>query len=65
MMRNLSLSRHLVLVLLAAFAVGNSLQLRALDDKKSEKAAEAPEAPGSPADSITEGTVTVGGQAIA
>ena len=65
MMRNLSLSRHLALVLLAAFAVGNSLQLRALDDKKSEKAAEAPEAPGSPAASITEGTVTVGGQAIA
>jgi carboxypeptidase C (cathepsin A) len=65
MMRNLSWSRHLALVLLAGFAVGSSLQLPALDDKKPEKAAEAPEAPGSPADSITEGTVTVGGQAIA
>jgi carboxypeptidase C (cathepsin A) len=62
MMRNISLSRPIALVLLAGIALGSSLQLHALDDKKPT---EAPEAVGAPADSITEGTVTVGGQAIA
>ena len=65
MMRNFSLSRPFALILLAGVALGSSLQLRALDDKKTDKPAEAPEAVGAPADSITEGTVTVGGQVIA
>src|SRR5580658_374092 len=66
MIRNLCLSRSIGLVLSVSFALGGSLQLGALDnDKKPDKAPEAPEAVGAPADSVTEGTVTVGGQAIA
>jgi carboxypeptidase C (cathepsin A) len=64
MMRNLSLSRSIAVVFLCGLAVCGSLRLRALDsDKKADK--EPAAAIGAPADSITEGTVTVGGQAIA
>jgi carboxypeptidase C (cathepsin A) len=66
MMRNLSRSRSIKLLLAGAFVVAGALQLHALDeDKKTDKAADSPAAMGAPADSITEGTVTVGGQAIA
>ena len=63
---NLSKSRSIALALLSACAAVGALQLHALeDDKKPEKSAESPSATGAPTDSITEGTVTVGGQAIA
>ena len=57
------MQRHIWIPLLAAALVGTA-QLQALDnDKKQEK--EPAAALGAPADSITEGTVTVGGLAIA
>jgi carboxypeptidase C (cathepsin A) len=66
MMRNLSQSRSIMLFLVAAFIVAGTLPLHALeDDKKADKAADSSAAMGAPADSITEGTVSVGGQAIA
>jgi carboxypeptidase C (cathepsin A) len=61
-----SSSRILTLALLGSFAFCGTPQLCALDnDKKPEKPAEPAVAPTAQADSITEGSVTVGGQAIA
>jgi carboxypeptidase C (cathepsin A) len=66
MMLNPSSSKMLALALLCGSVMGCALQLHALDnDKKPEKAAEPIVAASTQADSITEGTVTVGGQAIA
>jgi len=66
MMLKPSSSRVLALVLLGSSTLGCTLQAVAWqNDKKPEKAAEAAPAPVAQADSITEGTVTVGGQAIA
>jgi carboxypeptidase C (cathepsin A) len=57
------MQRRIWIPVLAAILSVSSLQLHAADnDKKTEKASEAPAAP---VDSTTEGTVTVGGQAIA
>jgi carboxypeptidase C (cathepsin A) len=65
-MRNLSMSRSLVLAVLVTSAVAAPLRLLAWDDdKKPEKATDSSATIGAPADSITEGTVTVNGQAIA
>jgi len=65
-MRNLSMSRSLVLTVLVTSAVAAPLRLLAWDDdKKPEKATDSSASIGAPADSITEGTVTVNGQAIA
>jgi carboxypeptidase C (cathepsin A) len=66
MMRKLSITRPIALALLGACAAAGTLQLHAAnDDKKSEKSTDSSASIGAPADSITEGTVTVGGQAIA
>jgi len=65
-MRNLSMPRSLVLAVLVTSAVAAPLRLLAWDDdKKPEKATDSSATIGAPADSITEGTVTVNGQAIA
>jgi carboxypeptidase C (cathepsin A) len=65
-MRNLSMSRSLVLTVLVTSAVAAPLRLLAWDDdKKPEKATDSSATIGAPADSITEGIVTVNGQAIA
>ena len=61
-----SSSRIFTLVLLGSSTLGCTLQASAWqNDKKPEKAAETVAAPLAQADSVTEGTVTVGGQAIA
>ena len=57
------MQRRIAIPVLAAMLSVSVLQLHAADnDKKADKA---PDAPSAPVDSTTEGTVTVGGQAIA
>jgi len=68
MMRRISPFRVAALGLLAGLSVVGAQQLRALDsDKKTDKTSDSKDAaaPAAQADSTTEGTVTVDGQAIA